>query len=281
VGRATGCAVMTDATTRAKERTGGGLTERLRADELPAYTVARDVACGVCLGGGRMRDPDPALLGAWIHRDCTDCTRGRVPYESLDLLRLLAFLGVEEANSGRHPIHSEWADGLSLDHWLDGLFLLLAKLPPHRLLVNSTRPLVYALDRRVDSGLVEIKTDWPRDTPAEHWLMADAALACGLECLPAWWKRAPWPDGPRGTWENNAPRSAILAGQAWVEEPTPLPGDPAESLSVCEGIPEWAAGLLIHTGHVTGDEVLLDAATVIGEPRVREVVTAALLGRLL
>ena len=219
---------------------------------------------------------------------------GRETPDPLDVTRLAAFLGDVKAQEvvragdfnpcccAMSPCRDDCWEPKQLGVWLTALSRLLAKLPPHRLLVNSTRPLVYALDRRVDSGLVETKTNWPHDTPAERWLMADAALACAGECSRIEDEKAR-SAGIDPAWipEMHRTRRAIAAGRAWVEEPTPLPGDPAESLSVCEGIPEWAAGLLIHTGHVTGDEVLLDAARVLGEPRVREIVTAALFGRLL
>ena len=243
--------------------------ERLRADELPAYTVARDVACS--------EGTDCAEWGA-CPGGCNGT--GRVPYDPQDLLRLLAFLGVEEANPGRHPIHSEWADGLSLDHWLDGLSLLLAKLPPHRLLVNSTRPLVYALDRRVDSGLVETKTNWPHDTPAEHWLLADAALACAGECSRIEDEKAR-SAGVDPAWipEMHRTRRAIAAGRAWVEEPTET------------ALLEWSCaaehprpdlpGWVPRAYSFSASLALQAAAIVIGAARVREIVTAALSGRLL
>ena len=232
--------------------------ERLRADELPAYTVAREVTC----------TPPCGLCGG----------TGRVPYDPQDVLRALAFLGVEEA---RWAVGEAWEAVFNLVSvefrlWSGSLRDLLAKLPPHRLLVNSTRPLVYALDRRVDSGLVETKTHWPHDTPAEQWLLADAALAVALECLAQ-------PCGPGGAGQGISRdltvQPALDACAAWVEEPT------RERLVAWEE--PWARPLnmpgWIPAYAELGEQAraLQAAARVIGEPRVREVVTASLLGRLL
>ena len=267
-------AVMTDATTRAKERTGGGIMERLRADEIPAYTVARDVACEDCDGSGFVqRNGQCGLCGG----------TGRDPYEPLDLLRLLAFLGVEEAREvepgayglcGCHESvgECEHLEGVEdetplLCYWLQALSRLLVKLPPHRLLVNSTRPLVYALDRRATSGLVETKTNWPHDTPAERWLMVVAALAVA-------WALA----RVRATRRLVTLPALLLAGQAWVEEPTPERERAWHAEWSAGPLPEWVLPLPT-TQHAR--EALQAAASIIGAARVREIVTAALLGRLL
>ena len=252
---------MTDATTRAKERTGGGLMERLRADELPAYTVARDVACS--------EGTDCAEWGA-----CPGGCKGtgRVPYERLDLLRVLAFLGVEEAREslcleqtpgglrGFEPSWLWWDQKAGLEQWLDGLSLLLAKLPPHRLEVEcaNCRHGVVSLGPRCRRCQVT-------DTPAECWLLANAALAVAWEC----WAR---PQG-RLVREIKAEAAAMNACADWVAEPTADLWHSWQRRWPQAGV-AWVPG-------VEPARALQAAALVLGEPRVREVVTAGLLGRLL
>ena len=268
---------MSDKATRAAQRTGGGLIQRWRADEIPTFTVARDVAC-----------PEGTDCAEW--GECPGGCKGtgRVPFNPQDVMRLLAFLGVEEAREVVGPEDdadwnkvSNWPyPAIDLTTWLDGLSSLLSHLPPHRLLVNSTRPLVYALDRRVDSGLVETKTNWPHDTPAEHWLLADAALACAGECSRIEDEKAR-SAGVDPAWipEMHRTRRAIAAGRAWVEEPTET------------ALLEWSCaaehprpdlpGWVPRAYSFSASLALQAAAIVIGAARVREIVTAALSGRLL
>ena len=271
---------MTDATTRAKERTGGGIMERLRADELPAYTMARDVACS--------EGTDCAEWGA-----CPGGCKGtgRVPYEPQDVLRALAFLGVEEA---REAVGVAWEAVFSLVSveerlWSGSLRDLLSKLPPHRLEVG--RP---ECGRCEGSG----RYVWPEgegppasydtrcvrcqgtgkshhDTPAERWLMADAALAVARKC---WECHAlPYCSDLRTRIED-----ALLDAQAWVEEPTRERERAWQGRSDdWNGTPAWVPSPHSWAGIGPTAAETLQAAAVIGEPRVREVVTAALLGRLL
>jgi len=242
---------MTDATTRAKERTGGGIMERLRADELPAYTVARDVACS--------EGTDCAEWGA-----CPGGCKGtgRVPLDPQDVLRALAFLGVEEA---REAVGVAWEAVFSLVSveerlWSGSLRDLLSKLPPHRLEVAcaNCRHGVVSLGPRCRRCRVS-------DTPAERWLMANAALAVALEC----WAR---PQG-RLVREIKAEAAAMNACADWVAEPTADLWHSWQRRWPQAGV-AWVPG-------VEPARALQAAALVLGEPRVREVVTAGLLGRLL
>ena len=253
---------MTDATTRAKERTGGGIMERLRADELPAYTVARDVACS--------EGTDCAEWGA-----CPGGCKGtgRVPYEPQDVLRALAFLGVEEA---REAVGVAWEAVFSLVSveerlWSGSLRDLLSKLPPHRLEVAcaNCRHGVVSLGPRCRRCRVS-------DTPAERWLMANAALAVARKC----WECH---DLPYCSDLRTRIEDALLDAQAWVEEPTRERERAWQGRSDdWNGTPAWVPSPHSWAGiGPTAAETLQAAAAVIGEPRVREVVTAALLGRLL
>jgi len=260
--------------------------ERLRADELPAYTVARDVAC--C-------PPCPDQYG------CARCKgTGRVPLDPLDLLRVLTFLGVEEAreivgggydrgcdyymdDDGPHP------ESCPIRAWLHALSRLLAKLPPHRLEVEcaNCRHGVVSLGPRCRRCRVT-------DTPAERWLLADAALAVAWECLRAEERSAcvvydleaghyRYTDtdsmslAPSWSAFLDPVRNALLAGQAWVEEPTPE-RLVAWSRSV-SGTPRWVPAPVWESGFYADRGA--QAATILGAARVREVVTASLLGRIL
>ena len=261
-----------DSDIRAKERTGGGLMERLRADEQPTFTSARDGACD---------------HKNWTQVECAAAQHEHT-YEPLDLLKLLAFLGVEEVRKacGGSPRYYELEGELPLPQWIGsltrglngrgfGLSSLLAKLPPHRLEVDcaNCRHGVVSLGPRCRLCRVS-------DTPAERWLLADAALACGLECA-AVFDHRPDMDCPKccGCQQDDCPIPALLAGRAWVAEPT------AERLAAWEehwayprGLPGWGPAYA-ELGEPA--RALRAAAHVLGEPRVREVVTAAILGRLL
>ena len=244
--------------------------ERLRADELPAYTVARDVTC--C-------PPCPDQYG------CARCKgTGRVPCEPLDLLRLLAFLGVEEARKacGGSPRYYELEGELPLPQWIGsltsglngrgfGLSSILSKLPPHRLEVAcaNCRHGVVSLGPRCRRCRVS-------DTPAERWLMVVAALAVARKC----WECH---DLPYCSDLRTRIEDALLDAQAWVEEPTRERERAWQGRSDdWNGIPAWVPSPHSWAGiGPTAAETLQAAAAVIGEPRVREVVTAALLGRLL
>ena len=211
---------------------------------------------------------------------------GRETPDPLDVTRLAAFLGDVKAQEvvragdfnpcccAMSPCRDDCWEPKQLGVWLTALSRLLAKLPPHRLLVNSTRPLVYALDRRVDSGLVEIKTNWPHDTPAEQWLLADAALAVAWECHA---KDCAW-CGDTQAEDSCDVALTLLAGQAWVEEPTREREESWASAMHAAGAPAWApyGGFWVEL-----PKVLQAAATVIGAARVREVATASILARLL
>jgi len=238
--------------------------QRWRRDEIPAYTVARDVAC---------YPPCPDQYG------CALCGgTGRVPFNPQDVMRLLAFLGVEEARElmAEEPFVI-YAELVPLDLGLKELSRLLAKLPPHRLAAKcaNCRHGVVSLGPRC-------RRCQDHDTPASDWLMADAALACGLECA-AVFDHRPDMDCPKccGCQQYDCPIPALLAGRAWVAEPTREREEAWQRADLVGGLPDWVPAV----GSVEFPEraafAIQAAAHVLGAARVREVVTAALLGRLL
>lgn len=212
---------MSDATIRK----GGRLIDRLRAGLLvPAYTVARDVACGACTQGRVRSEKNDMWVG---HTPCNG--KGRVPYDPTgrSFLRLLAFLGVEEA---REIV--EWNEDprRNLLSWTNELQHLASPLPPKRVEVACgarSRSWVYrmcsAFDCEVCNGTGKVTTD----TPAEQWLMVVAVVAVGRVV----WANRKNPGGPgggpaqmlHGRFVNEQRRigKALTAGDAWLDEPTP------------------------------------------------------------
>ena len=252
-----------DSDIRALERTGGGLMERLRANEIPTFTESRDGACD---------------HKNWTQVECA-AAQHEHPFDPQDLLRLLAFLGVEEA---REAVGEAWEAVLNLVSvefrlWSGSLRDLLTRLPPHRLEVKcaNCRHGVVSLGPRC-------RRCQDHDTPAKDWLMADAALACGLECA-AVFDHRPDMDCPKccGCQQYDCPIPALLAGRAWVAEPTREREEAWQRADLVGGLPDWVPAV----GSVEFPEraafAIQAAAHVLGAARVREVVTSALLGRLL
>jgi len=235
--------------------------ERLRANEIPTFTESRDGACD---------------HKNWTQVECA-AAQHEHPFDPQDLLRLLAFLGVEEA---REAVGEAWEAVLNLVSvefrlWSGSLRDLLTRLPPHRLEVKcaNCRHGVVSLGPRC-------RRCQDHDTPAKDWLMADAALACGLECA-AVFDHRPDMDCPKccGCQQDDCPIPALLAGRAWVAEPT------AERLAAWEehwayprGLPGWGPAYA-ELGEPA--RALRAAALVLTPERVRVIVTAAILGRLL
>lgn len=181
---------MSDAKTRLAQREGLGLKERLRAGDLvPSYTTAREIRVGTAHDGS-------GESGAIV-----------LPFEPLDLVRLLAFLGVEEAREihegewglcGCHESEG-WCEHLEdpddetplLVYWCAALQRLAAKLPPKRVEAREQcRPCrgtggvkrkrgIYRCSPCESTGRVSAT----HDTDAERWLLVVAALAVARECL--------------------------------------------------------------------------------------------------
>ena len=257
---------MSDEAIQAAKRTGGGVIQRWRRDEIPAYTVARDVAC---------YPPCPDQYG------CALCGgTGRVPFNPQDVLRALAYLGVEEARElmAEEPF-VVCAELVPLDLGLKELSRLLAKLPPHRLEVvcANCRHGVVSLGPRC-------RRCRAHDTPAKDWLLADATLAVARACVPNF--ECGSCAGCNTSSGQCDYRTNILkaldAGRAWVAEPTVdlwhSWGEAWASAMHAAGAPAWApyGGFWVEL-----PKVLQSAATVIGAARVRVIITSALLGRLL
>lgn len=105
-----------DAETRSLERTGSvDLAGKLRKDELPAYTSAREV-------GGLLSKP-VGDTGFRLVRP------GRVAADPMDAIRILAFASLPEARAMVEPSSLPFDNPLG--DWLGGLQRLWTKLPPH------------------------------------------------------------------------------------------------------------------------------------------------------
>jgi len=235
---------------------------------------------------------------------CHECEgTGRVPYHPRDATRLLAFLGVEEAReivpeeewyasaqAAGGPRYSVW----TIKEWSETCATLLAKLPPHRLEVHAaTCPgNGSAIDR--DVGTCSEHCPVHHDTPASQWLVSDATLAVARECLLLWEDRQGWTwesDGYRSIAHRNVghtgalpPRAAIAAGQAWVAEPTQDRERVwQERVAPVLDLPRWVPNPTwsIRGIRLPDRQPLQAASEILGEPRVREIVARAIVGRVL
>ena len=264
-----------------RDEDGRGLLARYRAGLLLAYPCAPDVACNASSWCQSAAPFDPG---------CENCGgSGRVPADQEDVLRLLAFAGVEEAralvpccsDSGTGCSWAWHADHDHLDAWLEGISRLCAKLPARRVEAVACEDCggerSYAVEGsrvhqcRCCGAVRDAALREAVDTPAERWLLVAACVAVGREiCGPD--------DGEHADCDSECMArrelDALVAGSAWVEEPT----------LVCEG--EWSSVVQTDARWVPGphDERaanLQAAAEVLGEPRVRELVCAEVVRRVL
>lgn len=227
------------------------LIDQLRRDELPAYTEARG-----------------------------DC-------DHLDVARLLAFCGDEEAcevTPGEECVWCGWVDedGEDIDgcctncinadppwrsdfsRWPALLLELAAKLPPKRVEVACPS----ACDDKV-----------AHDTPAQRWLLVVAAEAVAREC----WRNAETCLGCAAGFlgrhdECGAQQDALDACREWIAEPTPE-RERVWILVVVDsdGYPAWLPSPQNWQGlRPNLAAPLLAAADVIGPGRVREIASRAI-----
>lgn len=217
---------MSDAAIRQEERDGAGLLARYRAGLLEvAYPCAPDVDCTFGPKSGRSHGEDCECGDSW-----------RVPVDPEDLLRLLAFLGVEEARAlCSEGDAAKWAtyDTADLDLWLDMLSRLLAKLPARRVEEKACSECDSTGEWEIQGDPWEPGDEWPEpvavkceacsgsaryktDTPAERWLLVAACVTVGREILRSGRGLAPGEGDPGA----RRAEEAIAAAEAWVEEPT-------------------------------------------------------------
>lgn len=268
---------MTDRATRRARRSGLAILERMRADEIPAYTTAREVTCLACLW-------EPSFNGEAPHTVCELCDeQGRVSYDPLDAVRTLAFCRVEEARElsptadpGAYLLWDNWP----LEAWASSLRDLAAKLPPKRVEVarKHRKPCRYAPFpvgefAQCDCRLLPSKV--AHDVPAEQWLLSVAALSAAQECWKKEFNKVNAQGGARKIYE------ALSACQSWNKRPTPEQrqsvGDTRRDF-----MPQWIWLLCeaIYDGRAPIQA--LQAAAVTLEPeRVRELASAAVVGAVL
>lgn len=292
--------IVTDAKIRQAEHDDGlALVERLRAGDLwPAYTSAREVPCPKC---EPIRKKAGATAPGWSRSiSCLECNgAGPMPCDPLDVVRLLAFYGVEEARDlmpglgcnsqgscacDYHPdpqsLDREDHVCLDQDHhgWLVDLPRLAAKLPPKRVEVicpaclrdrfrdSMPGPITPARLKRCGCDKTVA-----HDGPAEQWLLVAACVAVAREIVKEYRKRGSAQEVLPG-WQDCL--RAIDACQAWVDEPTP------EHHS--DYMHRWAAAecpwLPLFSNPA---RALIAAAEVITPERVRELVKNTLLAQLL
>lgn len=233
-------------------------------------------------------------------------TVAREGFDPLDLIRLGAFLGDEES---REVAPESWCaccgedqgedvGGVcvpcvnldpgsplrSLTRWLDVFRSLAAKLPPKRVEVPCETCSEDA------EGRIFTCAPESHDTPANQWLLALAAVAVGRECLRGYacghsgaiegWGCPDCRDSGYCLAGGADAECALDAAQAWVDEPTPERREAWDSAYSMPGpgAPRWMPRLVW-----VGDQVedlaraMLAAAEILGEQRVREVASRAIL----
>ena len=271
-----------DATIRQAERDGGGLLARYRAGLLGAYPCAPDVACPCsrCYGSGQT-DWESLTWGGEAE-ECPRCNGSgerRVPADPEDLLRLLAFLGVEEARA-LVPVDWGWGSLVGLKAWLMELSRLLAKLPARRVEVechpceNHRYPALASLRPfSCCDGTGNVR----QDVQAENWILVAACVAVGRECLTYAMDHSvgcSFAD----EWD------ALNAAEAWIADPT------QERLTAWRRIqtgspPSWVPEppRAPQPGRMPANlaQPLHAASEVLGETRVRELVCAEIVRRVL
>lgn len=287
---------MTTTDKRARQATGAeALQWRLRAGELPAYTEAREVACP----HGKTCTAVRPRLSDGVHRSgypCTGCGdpkkghargQGVVPCQDEDVLRVLAFCGLEEARELTYP---EWwwaVDHSSLKAWERGLQPLLAKLPPHRLEGKKCSAECHEGYDHGEGNCHPTDCEYGRvDTPAQQWLMVAASLAVARECAKRWRPGVEAVNlAHQGRSQKREIARALDACEGWLAEPTPeclTPWLVAED----PGMPSWA----LLGGLATADAAFLPraagdalqaAAEILGKEAVRSIASAEIVRRIL
>jgi hypothetical protein len=203
----------------------------------------------------------------------------------MDLVRLLAFLGVEEAREIT-PIDPAWGYLVGLKEWLREVSRLAAKLPPRRLEVDCSDlkcegngwywgDPAKSLDQRHACEPCKGTGKVTSDTPAETWRLVVAAEATGRTC----WNHGTMTLPTEQELDQSIRRERALdACAAWIEEPT------KERAAAWAFLPLWVPGPPWPSWPAArgrAAQILQAAAKILGEPRTREVAAAAVLGRLL
>lgn len=300
---------VTDASTRAQERAGGGILGRARAHDLWRYTTATNRGCAGCPGCGPPRD--------------ITCP-GSDPADPHDALALLAFMGSSQAREaadgtlwgerayvscrdGRPTdcpmcswclVHDHDCAKVSLRNWVKHLESLVSAQPPRRTelrceCTGCTRPHCLGHGVRVkECAFCQGRCNGTRrafsDTPASQWLMTLASLALAREvhratcdCEPGSTTRF-LPGDPRHHPSCDRLLATLTACQAWLKQPTAdrlnewEEGHPSLGLSTL-----WIPAPSWLEGWSSWADRFVSASQVLDRLRLRELVTQTIAEALL